>query len=96
VCVCVCFVLDCKKRQFARRDQSCIKSRKETVWNSKENVCLVLHCKRRRSEFGTQKKILFCAKLQKRKSEFGTRTLAIQYDLELSTQYQNCFVEQFN
>jgi hypothetical protein len=56
VCVCVCVVLDCKKRQFARRDQSCIKSPKEAVWNPKDNFCLELNCKRRRSEFGTPKK----------------------------------------
>ncbi len=90
---CVCVVLDCKKRQFARRDQSCIKSPKEAVWNPKANFCLVLNCKRRRSEFGTPKKnFCFVLSCKRRKSEFGTRSDLSSCD-KSAKEETNCFFQ---
>jgi hypothetical protein len=82
-----------KRGKFARRDQSCIKNPKEAVWNPKANFCLVLNCKRRRSEFGTQKKTI-CLRLncKRRKCEFGTRSDLSSCD-KSAKEETNCFFQ---
>jgi hypothetical protein len=57
------------------------------------NCCLVLNCKRRRSEFGTQKKKnCFVLNCKRKKSEFGTRSDLSSCD-KSAKEETNCFFQ---